>query len=194
MNSTRRTALGYLAASTVLSVLIGCAPTSVALRAPAKDFISAEAIPPVEGWELVTRPPGATPIAQLGATDATQVVWDRPTSAKGEGFSYSVHHFQTTRQAREGYRRALRIYRIPGYTADPNPEWAYDSQDAHQYATFCGGQETTPGNCYSVGRYANYVVVVGFLPGQHVGVERLPELFGAVDRHVAAVIAGAQDK
>jgi hypothetical protein len=182
-----------LAGVIVLLALARCGATGFALQIPAKGFVSTAALPPVEEWELMAHGMSVRPWEDLGAMDTAEIVWRCPSSAKGEGFSYSVHRFDSIRDARDGYRRALRMYRVPGYRADPDPDWSYDSPYADQYSTFCGGQETTPGNCYAVGRYANYVVVVALLPGENVGVEHLPGLFGSIDHHIRAVIDSARE-
>jgi hypothetical protein len=180
-------------AAVVIFLAAGCGPAGSALGIEAQEFASPEAIPRIEHWEIHTREPYAIRMEQLGTTDAMRLGWQSVRPGKTEAFSYSVYRFESIPAARDGYKRALRIYRVPGYTADPRREWSYKSDYANRYTTFCGSQETTPGTCISVGRYANYVVVVAFVPGDDVGVEHLPELFGAVDRHVQAVIDSARE-
>jgi len=132
-------------------------------------------------------------MVEFGASDAAGQVHRPQSAAEDAVFSYAVYRFNSDALAKEGYRRALRTYRRPGFTSRPDREHSYTSASADKYATFCGDPVTTPGNCWSVGRYTNYVVVVGLVPGAGVGVEHLPELFGAVDCHIQAVIDSARE-
>ena len=180
-----------LALAVGLALLVGGCASQSPLKIGASDFATdMYALP--DDWR-VERFTGGRRMEELGASEAAGHGWYDTDSGGAALFHYGVFRFESVRLARRGYRAALRTYRIPGFRDPPSRDLSYQSTYADEYITFCGGQETTYGTCYSLARYVNLVVVVGLRPSDEVSLGRLPDLLEAVDRHIQAVIDRLRD-
>ena len=119
--------------------------------------------------------------------------WPPPDSNIFTGFSFDVSKFVSVSKAKKGYIQTVRSIAETGMT-DPLPGWAYKSDFADEYTMYCSWPEIPKGQCYSIARYANFVVIVGLVTDDNVTLEQTPELFSLIDKHVQTVIENAGNK
>jgi hypothetical protein len=170
-----------------VAILASC-KMSTPLNVHAGD-LAVESIALPDNWRETYR--GETKLLDRDVVNGWHQRWEPVDSDTFTGFSLSVDEFESIAAARRGYRRVLRECRERGFAMEPLPEWTYESGFANQYAMYCSWPETTGEFCYSVARYANFVVIVGLDPGDGVTLEQAPELFGTIDQHVQATVRNA---
>ncbi len=170
----------------VSSLVLGSCGVETTIDLEAKDLAIDEPLPLPENWEEVYRGEG---YRENDVTDSWMQRWE-PANIDSQltRFSVSVYRFDTARQAHQGYKRTLQRFYERGFRMEPLPEWSYVSDGADRYAMYCSWPETTGEYCYSVGQYANFVVVIALKPGEGVTLEDTPPLFEAIDQHIQMVI------
>lgn len=154
--------------------------------------LAIQSVPLPSNWEETYR--GQSGQQGEDIVDSWSQRWEPIGCDTFTGFSFSVRKFRSVAQAKKGYNQSLQRFYERGFKMEPLPAWAYGSDFADQYTMYCSWPETTGDFCYSVARYTNFVVILGLDPGDGITLEQAPELFGAVDQHIQAVITGVNNE
>lgn len=170
----------------VSSLVLGSCGVETTIDLEAKDLAIDEPLPLPENWEEVYR---GTDYQEHNVTSSWLQNWEpRDSDNQFIGLSVCIDKFNTVKLARRGYKQTLHRFYDMGFRMEPLPEWSYVSNGADRYAMYCSWPETTGEYCYSVGQYANFVVVIALKPGEGVTLEDTPPLFEAIDQHIQMVI------
>lgn len=174
----------------VLASLVACGTTRP-LSISVEQF-AIDSLPLPDRWKEQYR--GINELVKNDALESWLQTWKPSNSDAWTGLSFGIDEYESINLAKKGYRQSLSRFSDRGFNMVPLPEWQYSSSYADQYTMNCSWPETTGEFCYSVGRYRNFVVILGLDPGDGVVLEQIPELFGTIDQHIQAIIESENDR